>query len=142
MLSLSVYEPIAKEILHGETAPQFGGGVELGGRVWHPRKSSVLGKICLLGPKCYLSPFTSQSQKKFCMGGTVPQFGGRVGCGTPRKSFKLGKICMLEPKRYLSPLTSQSQNKFWLGDHPPNLGEGVGLGGRLRYPMKAHHTGH
>ena len=33
MLSLSVYESIAKEILHGGTVPQFGEGVELGGRV-------------------------------------------------------------------------------------------------------------
>ena len=43
--------------------------------------TSTLGTICLLEPKCYLSPFTSQSQKKFCMGGTVPQFGGEVELG-------------------------------------------------------------
>ena len=38
MLSLFVYKSIAKEILHGGTVPQFGGEVELGGRVWHPAK--------------------------------------------------------------------------------------------------------
>ena len=34
MLSLSVYEPIAIQILLGGTVPQFGRGVELGGWVW------------------------------------------------------------------------------------------------------------
>ena len=29
-----------------------------------------------------------------------------------------------------------------VGDRPHNLGEGVKLGGRLWYPVKAHHTGH
>ena len=81
MLSLSVYESITKEILHGGTVPQFGGGVELGVGCGIPRKSSVLGKICLLEPKCYLYPFMSQSQKKFCMGGTVPQFWEGVELG-------------------------------------------------------------
>ena len=42
------------------------------------RKYSVLGTICLLEPKRYLSPFTSQSQYTFCLrgGGDSPQFGG------------------------------------------------------------------
>ena len=41
MLSLSVFEPIAIQILHGGTVPKFGGegGVELGGRVWYPVKA-------------------------------------------------------------------------------------------------------
>ena len=38
MLSLSVYEPIAIQILLGGTVPQFGRGVELGVRVWYPVK--------------------------------------------------------------------------------------------------------
>ena len=37
MLSLSVYEPIAIQILFG-SVPQFGEGVEVGGRVWYPVK--------------------------------------------------------------------------------------------------------
>ena len=35
MLSLSVYEPIAKTHFAWGTVPQFRGGVELGGRVWY-----------------------------------------------------------------------------------------------------------
>ena len=38
MLFLSVYEPFAIQILL-EGAPQFGRGVELGGRVWYPVKA-------------------------------------------------------------------------------------------------------
>ena len=33
MLSLSVYEPIAIQILHGDRPPNLGGRVKLGGRV-------------------------------------------------------------------------------------------------------------
>jgi hypothetical protein len=44
MLSLSVYEPIAIQILHGRKVLQFGGeGVELGGRVWYPVKAHQYG---------------------------------------------------------------------------------------------------
>ena len=40
MLSLSVYEPIAIQILHGgDRPPIWGEGVELGGRVWYPVKA-------------------------------------------------------------------------------------------------------
>jgi len=38
MLSLSVYEPFTIQILLGEIVPQFGRGVQLGGRVWYPVK--------------------------------------------------------------------------------------------------------
>ena len=65
-----------------------------------------------------------------------------VVCGTPRKSSVLGTICLLKHKRYLSPFKSQSQYKCCLGDRPPILGEGVELGGRVWYPLKAHHNGH
>src|SRR5208282_5030148 len=34
--------------------------------------SSILRTICLPEPKCYLSPFTSQSQYKFCLGDHPP----------------------------------------------------------------------
>ena len=79
VLSLSVYKPIAKEILQGGTFPQFGGeGRARGVACGTPRKSSVLGKICLLEPKRYLSPLTSQSQKQILVGGTVPQLGEEV----------------------------------------------------------------
>ena len=80
MLSLSVYEPIAMQILLGGPSPKLGEKVELRGLVCYPRKSSVVGAMFLLEPKRYLSPLTSQSQKKFCMG-TVPQLGGGVELG-------------------------------------------------------------
>ena len=35
MLSLFVYEPIAIQILHGGTVPQFGGRDGFRGRVWY-----------------------------------------------------------------------------------------------------------
>ena len=38
MLSLSVYEPIAIQILLGGPSPNLGRGVELGGQVWYPVK--------------------------------------------------------------------------------------------------------
>jgi hypothetical protein len=42
-LSLSVNEPIAKQILVGGTVPKFGGGVELGGRVGSgPKETNVV----------------------------------------------------------------------------------------------------
>ena len=36
MLSLSVFEPIAIQILHGDRPPIWEDGVELEGRVWYP----------------------------------------------------------------------------------------------------------
>src|SRR5208282_3724223 len=45
-------------------------------------------------------------------------------------------------KHYVSPFTSQSQNIFCMGDRPPIWEEGVELGGRVRYIVKAHQTGH
>ena len=70
-----------KKFCMGGTIPQFGIGVELGVGCGTPRKPSVLGKICLLEPKRYLSPLTSQSQNKIWLGGTVPQFGRGVELG-------------------------------------------------------------
>ena len=37
-LSISVYEPIAMQILLGEPSPNLGEGVELDCRVWYPLK--------------------------------------------------------------------------------------------------------
>ena len=74
-LSLSVYEPIAIQILFRGTVPQFVGGVELGGRVWYPMKVLHFRYKCLLEPKRYLFSFTSQSQCKFYLGGPSPNLG-------------------------------------------------------------------
>src|SRR5271157_3463999 len=80
MLSLSVYESTAKEILHGGNRPPISGrrsSYRVG--CGTPRKSSVLGKMCLLEPKCYLSPFTSQLQNKFFIRGSPPNLGEMGG---------------------------------------------------------------
>src|SRR5208282_3728187 len=89
-------------------------------------------RICLLTPKRYRFPFTSQSHRKLLLGGPSPNLGERVElevrCGTPRKSSILGKICLLEPKCYLSPFMSQSQYIFCMGI-VPNLGGRSGVRG-------------
>src|SRR5208282_2051583 len=77
-------ESIAKQILVGGPSPNLGEGVEPGGRVWHPRKSSVLGQICLLEPKRYLSPLTSQSQNKFSLREPSPNLGEGIERGGRR----------------------------------------------------------
>ena len=47
-LSLSVYKPIAIQILLGVTVPQFGEGVELGGGVWYPARAHHNGhNLCI-----------------------------------------------------------------------------------------------
>ena len=43
MLSLSVYEPIAINILLGGPSPNLGEGVELGGRLWYHLKANHNG---------------------------------------------------------------------------------------------------
>ena len=82
MLSLSVYEPIALQILHGEgTVPNLGEGSSYGVECGTRWNSSILGTICLLVSKCHLSPFMSQSQCKFCLVGPSPNLGERVELG-------------------------------------------------------------
>ena len=77
MLSLSVYEPIAIQILLGGTVPQFGRGVELGVRVWcsvkllHTNCNLFAGNE-MLSPSMY-EPITIQIVDVE----TVPQFLGK-----------------------------------------------------------------
>ena len=71
MLSLSVYEPIAIQILLGGAVPQFGRGVELGGRVW------CRVKVLRMRYNLFAGSDT------FCVGGRSPiwelvELGGRV----------------------------------------------------------------
>ena len=73
-LSLSVYEPIALQILRGGTVPQFGGGVELGGGCCTPLKSSVLGKNLFAGTE-RLSLSVYEPIAIQILHGAVPQFG-------------------------------------------------------------------
>ena len=77
MLSLSVYEPIAMQILLGRLSPNLGEGVELGGRVWCPVK--------LLHIRYNLFPVTEMLSLsvyepiaiQILLGGTVPKFWGK-----------------------------------------------------------------
>ena len=63
-LSLSVYEPIAIQILHGGPSPIWKERVELGGQVWVPVKAHHNGhnlsiEINTLSPIRYLASFRS-----------------------------------------------------------------------------------
>jgi hypothetical protein len=70
ILSLSVYEPIAVQIVLGEEGViQFGRGIELEGRVLYPVKLLHIRYNLFAGTEMLsLSPFTSQSQYKFSLG--------------------------------------------------------------------------
>ena len=75
-ICLSVYEPIAIKNFAWGTVPKFGRGVELGGQVWYPLKVLHIKYKLFAWPNCYLSPFTSQSQYKVCLGDRPPIWGG------------------------------------------------------------------
>ena len=77
MLSLTVSEPIAIQILPWGTVPQFGRGVELGGRVWYPVKLlhiryNLFAGSEMLSPSVY-EPIAIQ----ILLGGTVPPIWGK-----------------------------------------------------------------
>ena len=78
------------------TVPQFGGGVELGGRVWYPVKLIHNRYNLFAGTETLSLSVNEPIAKQIFSGGTVPP--------------------------------------IWV--------EGVELGGRMWYPVKAHHTGH
>jgi hypothetical protein len=77
MLSLFVYEPIAIQILLGGTVPQFGGGVELGGRVWYPVKLLHIRYNLFAGTEMLSLSVYQPITKQILLGGTVPQLGGK-----------------------------------------------------------------
>ena len=76
ILSLSVDEPIAMQILLGGTVPQFLVGVELGGLVWYPVKAHHNGhNLSIITETLSLSVYEPIAIQILLMG-TVPQFGG------------------------------------------------------------------
>ena len=87
MLSLSVYEPIAIQILLGGTIPQFGRGVELGSRVWLvPLESSLIRYNLLAGTEKLSLSVYEPIAIQILLGGRPPiwprvELG--VWCGTP-----------------------------------------------------------
>ena len=81
ILSSCVYEPYALQILLGGTVPQFGRGVELGGRVWYPVKLLHISYNLFAGTEMlYLSVYEPIAIQ-ILPGGTVPQFGRGVEIG-------------------------------------------------------------
>ena len=59
VLSLSVYEPIAKQIFHGGPSPNLGEGSSWG-QVWYTVKVLHIRYNLFAGTEMLLSPFTSQ----------------------------------------------------------------------------------
>ena len=77
MLSLSVYESIAKEILHGGTVPQFGGRGQARGRVWHPAKVLCIRLKNLIGTEMLSLSVNEPIAKQILVGGPSSNLGGR-----------------------------------------------------------------
>ena len=79
MLSLSVYEPIAKTHFASGTVPQFRGGVELGGRVWYPVKALHIRYNLFAGIEMLSLSVYEPIAKYILHGGPSPNLGGRGG---------------------------------------------------------------
>ena len=77
-LSLSVYESIAIQILHGGGGPShnFGEGVELGSRVWYPVKVLRSRSNLFNGTEMLSLSVYETITKEVLHGRTVHQFGG------------------------------------------------------------------
>ena len=78
MLSLSVYEPIAIQILFGGPSLSLKEEVEIGGRVWYPVKLLHIRYNFFAGTEM-LSLFVYEPIAIQVLWGTVPEFGGRGG---------------------------------------------------------------
>ena len=79
MLSLTVYEPIAIQILLGGAFPQFGRGVELGGRVWYPVKLLHISYNLFAGTEMLSLSVYEPIAIHILHGGPSPNLGGRDG---------------------------------------------------------------
>ena len=71
-LSLSIYEPIAMQILLGGIVPEFGEGVELGGRVWYPVKVLHIRSNLFAGTETLSLSVYEPIAIQILHGGTVP----------------------------------------------------------------------
>ena len=80
MLSLSVYEPIAIQILlWGDRPPSLGEGVALGARVWYPMKLLHISHNLFAGTEMLSLSVYEPITIQILLGGTLPQFGGMGG---------------------------------------------------------------
>ena len=130
VLSLSVYEPIAIPILLGGNRPPIWPRGQARGLGVVPRKTPpyLLQFVCW--NRNAISPFSSQSQYKFCLGDCPPilgegvELGGRVWY-----PIIMGIICLFKPIRYFASFISHTPCKFWgWGTRPPNWGRGGARG--------------
>ena len=118
MLSLSVYEPIAIQILLGGTVPQFGRGVvELGGLVLYPVKLLHISYNVFVVAEMLSLSVCEPIGIQMLLGGR-PQFGRGVELGG---LFKL--------IRYLASFRSHTPCKFCGWGLDPQIG---GRGGARR----------
>ena len=76
-LTLSVYEPITIHIFLGGI-PEFGRGVELGGRVCYPLKVLCSRYNLFAGTETLSLSVNEPIEKQILVGGPSPTFGGRV----------------------------------------------------------------
>ena len=79
MLSLTVYELIAIQILLG--GPQFGRGVELGGRVWYPVKLLHISYNFFAGTEMLSLSVYEPMAMRILLGGPSPNLGEGVELG-------------------------------------------------------------
>jgi hypothetical protein len=121
-LSLSVYEPIATQILLGgrEDSPKFRGGVELGVWMWHRYPVKVRHNrhysLFVGWNRCSVSFRLQANHHAHLALCNRPKFGEGVEIGgrlwyTIKPSI-IGIICLLELTLYVSPFTSQSLYYF------------------------------
>ena len=104
--------------------PQFGGGVDLGGRVWYPVKLLHISYNVFAGTEMLSFTVYEPIAIQILLGGRPPIWPSgrpRGSVVVPRETPHISYNLFLEPKCYLSPCTSQSQYKFCMGDRPPNL---------------------
>ena len=130
-LSLSVCEPIVIQTLLGGTVPQFGRGVELGGRVWYPVKFLHISYNLFAGTDMLSLTVYEPIAIQILLLETVPNLGegvelwGRVWY--PVKAHHDGISYLFKPIRYLASFRSHTPCKFWVwGTRPPNWGKGWG----------------
>ena len=108
MLSLSVYEPIAKQILLGGPSPNLGGRGRVRGSSVVPRECP--GIICLMKPKRYLASFRCYMHCKFWgWGKRPPNWGEGWGYGVENGYIRKFNVGFL-----LAPHSDQSaiSNRF------------------------------
>ena len=123
MLSLSVYEPIAIQILLGGRPPIWP-RCRARGRVWYPVKLLHISYNLFAETENAISHRLRANRITNFACGTVPQFGGEVKLGGRVwynvKVLHIRYNLFAGTEMLSSPFTSQLQCKFCLGS-PPNF---------------------